>query len=80
MLLFWSNPLEYYGRVYFRIKVVLMLLAFLNAVIFHATIERKLAIWDSSLPPPPQARLAGVLGLVLWTAVVFAGRFMAVEP
>jgi hypothetical protein len=79
-LLFWAKPLAYYGRFYFRLKVVLMVLAFLNALIFHATIERKIAIWDNTLPPPPRARLAGVLGLVLWTAVVFAGRFMAVEP
>lgn len=79
-LLFWSKPLAYYARIYFRIKVLLMALAFLNALLFHATIERRLAEWDSALPPPGQARLAGVLGLILWTAVVFAGRFMAVQP
>jgi hypothetical protein len=66
-----------YQSGYFRIKIGLIFLAALNALIFHSTIDRRRAEWDTTLPPPPQARVAGMLGLLLWTGVIFTGRYMA---
>jgi len=77
LLLFISEPVKCYQSGYFRIKIGLILLAGLNALIFHSTIDRRRAEWETVLPPPRQARLAGVLGLILWTGVIFAGRYMA---
>ena len=59
------------------IPAVLILAAGLNAFVFHVTIDRRRAEWDSVLPTPAGARMAGLFGIVLWTAVIFAGRYMA---
>jgi hypothetical protein len=77
MLLFISTPVKAYESVYFRIKIGLILLAMLNALVFHSTIDRRRAEWDMTLPPPAAARCAGILGLMLWTGVIIAGRYMA---
>jgi hypothetical protein len=77
VLLFWSEPLKCYNSAYFRIKVVALILAGLNALVFHSTIDRTVAKWDNASPPPFRARMAGMLSLTLWTAVIFAGRYTA---
>jgi hypothetical protein len=77
VLLFWSEPLKCYNSGYFRIKVVALILAGLNALVFHSTIDRTTAQWDTASPPPFRARMAGMLSLTLWTAVIFAGRYTA---
>jgi hypothetical protein len=77
VILFWSEPLKCYMSVYFRIKVVALILAGLNALVFHSSIDRTTAQWDMASPPPFRARMAGVLSLTIWTAVIFAGRYTA---
>jgi hypothetical protein len=77
VLLLWSEPVKCYNSLYFRIKVVALILAGLNALVFHSTIDRTTAQWDTAAPPPFRARLAGVMSLTLWTAVIFAGRYTA---
>lgn len=76
-ILFWSEPLKCYKSGYFRIKVVALILAGLNALVFHSTIDRTTAKWDMASPPPFRARIAGIMSLTLWAAVIFAGRYTA---
>jgi hypothetical protein len=76
-LLFWSQPLKAWGSIYFRIKLILLLLAGINALVFELTLRRTVATWDTAETPPFRARLAGVLGIVLWAGVIAAGRTMA---
>jgi hypothetical protein len=77
VLLLWSEPVKCYKSGYFRIKVLALILAGLNAMVFHSTIDRTASQWDTSLPTPFRARMAGVLSLTLWTIVIFAGRYTA---
>ena len=77
VLLLWSEPVKCYNSVYFRIKVAALILAGLNALVFHSTIDRTTAQWDTASPPPFRARMAGVLSLTLWATVIFAGRYTA---
>jgi len=49
--------------------VVLMI-----ALLFHFTLHRRAVRPDAS---PVAARLAGAMSLLLWTTVVFSGRFIA---
>jgi hypothetical protein len=77
VLLLWSEPVKCYNSAYFRIKVVALILAGLNALVFHSTIDRTTAQWDTASPPPFRARMAGILSLTLWTTVIFAGRYTA---
>jgi hypothetical protein len=53
-----------------------MALAGLNMAVFHFGAYRHVLEWDSRLPPPPPARLAGALSIALWTLVIFCGRWI----
>lgn len=75
-LVFWSEPVKCYNSSAFRLKMLLMMLAGLNALVFHLTTYRSVEVWDDKTTIPARARLAGVLSLVLWTGVLFSGRFV----
>jgi hypothetical protein len=66
-----------YGNMYFRIKVVALLLAFVNALFYHTVTERRIAGWNDADRPPLPARIAGLTSIVVWTAVILAGRMMS---
>jgi hypothetical protein len=76
-LLFYGIPVRTYQNIFFRIKVLLLVLSGLNALVFHSTIYRKVAQWDLQPVPPARARIAGGLSLMFWTGVVVAGRMIA---
>ncbi len=76
-LLFWSDPVRFYGNVFFRIKVVGLVLAVVNAMAFHFGIERHLVDWDTAPRPPRAAKFAGAASVTLWTVIVVCGRFIA---
>ena len=79
-LLFSSEAVKMYHSPAFRIKIVLLALAGLNALIFHRTIYRDVANWDPRSAAPARARLAGLLSLVFWIAIIAAGRAIAYAP
>ena len=74
VLLFWSQPLRYYGKTFFWWKMGLMVLAGVNAGIIHTITHRSEAAWDSRA-----ARIAGAASLVLWAGVLTFGRLLAYE-
>ena len=76
-LLLYSQPLRYYGKVFFWVKMALMVFAGVNALVFHFTTYRTVAAWDSSAVVPRGARLAGAFSIVLWAGVVIFGRITA---
>jgi hypothetical protein len=76
-LLFYAIPVRSYQSIFFRLKVILLILAGLNAFLFHAGIFKRVASWDRAVPPPPRARFAGAASLVLWATIIFAGRMIA---
>jgi hypothetical protein len=77
LLLFWSQALKAYNSVFFRAKLSLLILAGVNAIVYHLTIYRRMDEWQNKLVPPLQARLAGWLSLILWAGIIAAGRTMA---
>jgi hypothetical protein len=77
VFLFWAHALQCYNSSFFRIKLILLVLAGLNISVFHLTIDRSRADWDKAPIPPLQARLAGFMSLALWLGVVAVGRLMA---
>ena len=78
-LLFCAEAVMVYGSIAFRIKIALILLAGLNALIFHKTVYGGAAAWELTSRTPPRARLAGILSLTFWIGVVGAGRAIAYE-
>jgi len=77
ILLFYSQPMRYYGKLFFWIKMVLMALAGVNALYFHMTTYRSVNRWDRDIVLPFGAKFAGVMSLILWAGVVIFGRLTA---
>jgi len=76
-LTFLNAPVRYYENIFFRIKMAALVLAGLNAWVFHAGIWRKVAAWDRDAVTPFRARLAAGLSLFLWACIIVAGRMIA---
>jgi hypothetical protein len=76
-LLFYSNPVKFAANIFFRAKVVMIVLAGLNAWVFQSKVYRRVATWDRDVVPPVAARAAAGLSLMLWTGIVICGRLIA---
>jgi hypothetical protein len=74
--LFISDPMRFFYNVSFRIKMVLIVLAGLNALVFQLTAYRSVDKWDVNTATPRGAKIAGFCSLVLWFSVVAAGRWI----
>ena len=81
LMMFTAHASELIQSGVFVLKMCLILAAGLNAALFHAITFRTADVWDSEemrrLPPPPSARLAGALSLLLWISVIACGRLLA---
>lgn len=74
-LLFMSEATQAYANVIFQVKMALIVLAGINALIFHRTVYRRVKTWDLS-NPPFSAKFAGYASIVIWFAVIAAGRWL----
>jgi len=77
VLLFCGDPVAFYNSIFFKVKMLMLLLAGLNVWLFNATVGRKMAEWDIDAETPGRAKAAAVVSLVLWVAIVAAGRAIA---
>ena len=75
-LLFSSNATHYWGTVPFRAKMLLLTLAGINMMVFHATIHRSVDVWGRRPRTPRAAKISGGLSLGLWIGVVTLGRWI----
>jgi len=78
-LLAWSEPVRLYHSPFFRLKLLFLAMAGLNALLFHYGIYRKARAWDSDALTPARARLAGAVSIVCWICVIAAGRAVGYE-
>ncbi|MFO1504842.1 MAG: DUF6644 family protein [Steroidobacteraceae bacterium] len=76
MLLVTPNAITYYVNTAFRLKLLALLLAGINMLIFQMLTARSLPQWDNSPKAPVAARTAAIVSLVLWTAIIFLGRWI----
>src|SRR5215475_5777811 len=76
-LLFYAIPVRSYQNIFFRFKMILLLLAGLNVWIFHSRVYPEVATWDVDKVPPKPARIAGAFSLALWVGVIVSGRMIA---
>ncbi len=72
-LMFTVNARVYWENPFFRAKMVLMVLAGLNMVLFQVTAGRSSRQWDDKTAPLI-GRTAAMLSLVLWLGVIGMGR------
>jgi hypothetical protein len=77
LLLFSSEATKCYTNIAFRLKMLLILLAGVNAMVFHWTAYRSVGKWDTSASTPLGAKVAGALSILFWFGIVAAGRWIA---
>jgi hypothetical protein len=75
--LFAGDPVLFYGTIFFKLKMVMLLAAALNVVVFNFTLGRTLPLWDTLTRTPRGAKITGIVSLVLWISVVACGRGIA---
>jgi hypothetical protein len=74
-LLFISQATAYFTNTMFRIKILMIVLAGINMLIFELITVRGVQDWDRKPIPAPAARLAGGLSITCWLLVVIFGRW-----
>jgi hypothetical protein len=74
--LFTSNAVNYAHNFYFQWKMVLLILAGCNMVVFHFLGSRGIERWGSIARPPLPAKAAGAISLILWVGVIGFGRWI----
>jgi hypothetical protein len=68
---------DYYVNTAFRIKLVLIAVAGVNAALFHTRVYRGVATWNENTMPPIAARVFASLSIMLWFGTIAAGRLIA---
>lgn len=76
LLMFTADPGRYLNNFPFQIKMLLLLLAGINMLVFHFFTQRSLAAWNQPGPTPTTAKLAGAMSLSFWILIVAAGRWI----
>ncbi|MFP2905341.1 DUF6644 family protein [Pyxidicoccus sp. 3LFB2] len=77
VLLFVTQATQLGRSPVFGLKLTLLVLAGLNAALFHRRVFRSSRDWDTEVTTPRAARAAAVLSLLLWTGVITCGRLLA---
>jgi len=74
--LFITKAPDYILNLQFQLKMIALLLAGFNMLVFHLGIYRNVDHWDTELPTPIAARIAGGLSIIFWTAVIVFGNWV----
>jgi hypothetical protein len=77
ILMFLSAAPDFAENWSFRAKIALIALAGLNMALFHRGSYRTVDGWDLDAPTPMSAKTAAFMSILLWTAIIVAGRMMA---
>jgi hypothetical protein len=75
-LLIVSEATRLYSNVAFRTKLVLLILAGLNVLVFHNTVFKRVGSWDTAAGTPLQAKIAGAISISVWFGMMTAGRLI----
>ena len=72
-LMFVTNARVYWDNTFFRIKMLLIVLAGINMLVFQFTVGRSRE-WDQARRAPPLGVLCGVASVTVWILVIGMGR------
>ena len=78
-LLFYAIPVRSTNSIWFRIKVVLLIAAGINALLFRNKMKGAVNSWDTDPLPPKRIRVGAGLSLTLWAGEVATGRIIAYD-
>ncbi|PCJ27266.1 MAG: hypothetical protein COA96_03525 [SAR86 cluster bacterium] len=76
LLFFHGDPLRYSINIGFQIKMILIILAGLNALLYYWKVRPVMHTWNSNSTSPITAKLVAYTSLILWTGVLLCGRLI----
>jgi hypothetical protein len=76
VLMFITNAPVYYHNFYFRTKMVLLVIAGLNMLVFELTAGRNIHGWNEAPSAPSAGKAVAVVSLAMWIAIIFMGRMI----
>ena len=78
-VLFYAIPVRFTTSIWFRMKVILLIAAGINAFMFRAKMQASTDSWDKDRVPPRRIRVGAGVSLALWSGVVVTGRTIAYD-
>lgn len=79
LLLFYAIPVRTAQSLWFRIKLVLLVAAAINALLFHRSLRGAGRSWDTEARAPAALRRGAAVSLTFWAAIVVCGRLIAYD-
>jgi hypothetical protein len=76
VLFFLGDPARYSVNIGFQIKMILILIAGLNALWFFWKVNPEIRHWDTHADTPAAAKVVAVVSLGAWFAVLLLGRLI----
>jgi len=78
-VLYFAIPVRTTQSIWFRIKVVLLIVACVNALLFRRQMLASDTSWDLAAKPPRRIRVGAGLSIAFWSGVVITGRTIAYD-
>lgn len=76
ILFFFGDPFRYAGHTGFQIKMILIVIAGLNALWYYWKIHPAMHDWEADSNPPMLAKVIASISLLVWTGVLLLGRLI----
>jgi hypothetical protein len=77
LLMFMAHATDFVTNRAFQFKLGLILLAGINAALFHTGAHGKYVRWDREVSPPTAVKLHAAASLAIWAGVLACGRLLA---
>jgi hypothetical protein len=75
-LMFITNASVYYHNVFFRTKMLLLVLTGINLLFFELTAGRTIHAWDQAPSAPRAGKAVAALSLAMWIGIICMGRLI----
>lgn len=76
VLFFCGDPMRYAVHAGFQLKMILVIVAGLNALLYYWKIKPGMGSWDPEGDSPMLARVVAYVSLATWTGVLLLGRLI----
>lgn len=71
-----TDPDQYVYNSAFHLKMLCLLLAGANVLVFYAAVFKRVSALEPGEPTPIAAKASGVISLALWVTVIVCGRMI----
>lgn len=77
LILFMTQAAETWANAAFRVKLLLLGVAALNALAFHLWTFKTMDDWERQKRTPLAAKVSALISFTLWTGIITCGRLIA---